>query len=78
MTVTENLERFHYLNFEISLLKTKTFWSTCFPLKVLRWKTQHLHTKLPRQNPFLRQIKRGVQNGPKIKSGVLPPTTLFF
>ena len=38
----------------------------------------HFHTKLPYQKPMLRQIEWWVQNGPSIKNGVSPVTTLFF
>ena len=43
-----------------------------------RLKTHHSHTKLSYQNPMLRQIERGVQNGPITKNGVLLVTTLLF
>ena len=39
---------------------------------------QHFHTKLHCQNPILRGIEWGVQNGPPTKNGVLPVTDLFF
>ena len=38
----------------------------------------HFHTKLPYQEPMLRQIAWWVQNGPIKKNGVLPVTTLFL
>ena len=38
-------------------------------------KTQLFHTELPCQNPMLRQIEWGVQNGPITKNRVLP---LFY
>ena len=38
----------------------------------------HFLTKLPYQNPVLRQIERWLQNGPITKNRVLPVTTLFF
>ena len=41
-------------------------------------KVQHFHIKLPSQNPMLRQIERGEQNGPIIKNGLLSLTTSFF
>ena len=47
-------------------------------MKALRLKTHHFHTKLPSQNPMLRQIKWTLQNRPIKKNGVLPVTTLFF
>ena len=40
--------------------------------------SQHFHTKLPCQNPMLRQVEWGVSNGPITKSRVLPVTTLYF
>ena len=36
------------------------------------------HTELTCQNPILRQIEWGVQNGPITKNGLLPLTTSFF
>ena len=53
-------------------------WSIFFQLKVLRLKTKHFHKKLPCQKPMLRQIERGVQNGPITENRVLPITSLFF
>ena len=53
-------------------------WSTIFWLKVLRFKTQHIHTKLTCPKPVLRQIELGVQNEPITENGVLPKITLFF
>ena len=47
-------------------------------MRTLRLKTHHFHTKLPYQNPMLRQIEWWVQNGPIKKDGVLPVTNLFF
>ena len=41
-------------------------------------KGQHLHTKMLRQKPILRQIEWRVQNGPIIKIGFLPLTASFF
>ena len=38
----------------------------------------HFHTKLPCQEPKLRQIEWGVQNGLATKNGVLSVTTSFF
>ena len=62
--------------------ETETFFKKLeyrFSLKALRLKVQHFLTKLPRQKkPMSRKIERGVQNGPVIKSGVLPVTILFF
>ena len=40
--------------------KTETLsenWGIVFWLKVLIWKTQHFHTKLPSQKPMFRQIR---------------------
>ena len=53
-------------------------WSIIFQLKALRLKMYHFHTKLPYQEPMLRQIAWWVQNGPIKKNGVLPVTTLFL
>ena len=61
--------------------KRKSFsknWSRVFYLKALRLETHHFQTKLPYQNPMLRQIKWWVQNVPITKNGVLPVTTLSF
>ena len=38
----------------------------------------NFHTKLPRQEPMLRQIEWGVHNGFITKNGVYPVTNLFF
>ena len=74
MFISDNhcIERFQYLEFETSFLKTKTF------LKKLRNKLQPFYTKLPCQKPILRQIEWGVQNGPITKDRFLPLTTSFF
>ena len=53
-------------------------WSIVFQLKALRLRMYHFHTKLPYQEPMLRQIAWWVQNGPIKKNGVLPVTTLFL
>ena len=72
-------KRFQYFNFETDFLENENhFQKTGVPLKALRLKTSHFHTKLPCQKPMLRQIKWWLQNGPIIKNGVLPVTTLFF
>ena len=66
MTITGNLECFHYPNFEISFLKNKAFLknlSTLFSLKCY-------HTKLPFQKAMLRQIEWGIENEPVTKSGL--------
>ena len=42
----------------------------------LKFKTQHLHTKLPRQRPMLDKWR--VQNGPITKNEVLPLASLLF
>ena len=47
-------------------------------MKVRKLKTQHFHITLPCQNPLLRQIERGVQNGYITWNGVLTVTSLFF
>ena len=71
-------------NFETNFLKNANpFRKTLVPLfskieNILRFKTQNFHTKLLSQNPILRQIELGVQNGPIPKNGVLPVTTSFF
>ena len=41
-------------------------------------KAQHFHTKLPCKKQVLRQIERGVKNGPITKNGTLAMTTLLF
>ena len=77
VTTTGDFERLQCLNFETSL-KTKPFlknWSTNFLVKVLLLKAQHLHTKLTRQKPMLRQIEWGVQNRPTTKNADLPRNT---
>ena len=49
-----------------------------FLSKVLLLKAQHLHTKLTFQKPMLRQIERGVPNGPITKTADLPQSTYFL
>ena len=72
------------VNFETYFLKNENpFRKTRVPLfskieNILRLKTKLLHIKLLCQNPMLRQIEWGVQNGPIPKNGVLPVTTSFF
>ena len=68
MTMTGNIKRFQYVNFETDFLRK---------LKVLRLKTHHLHTKLPCQKPILRQTEWVVQNGLITKNGILPITTFL-
>ena len=64
-----NFERFQYFNFEANFLEKRNFfqkiWSSVFYWKAVRLKTQHFHTKQPRQKVMLRQIELGVQNGPQ-------------
>ena len=67
MTISENFESFQYFNFWTNFLKNENLFKKLehrFLVRVLRWKTQHLHTKLPCQKPMLRQVAWGVQNGP--------------
>ena len=52
-------------------------WSTDFYLKVLRFKTQHFHTKLSCRL-MLREMEWEFQNLPMKENRVLPVTTLFF
>ena len=72
-------KRFQYFNFETDFLENENhFQKTGVPLKALKLKTYHFHTKLPCQKPMLRQIKWWLQNGPIKENGALPVTTLFF
>ena len=41
-------------------------------------KAQHFHTELLCQNPLLRQMEWGVQNGPITKKELLPMATSVF
>ena len=62
------------------LLKLKSFsksWSNVFQLKVLRLKT-YFDRKLPCQNPVLRQLEWGMQNGPITKNWFLPSKYFLF
>ena len=47
------------------------------PCRLGELKTQNFHTKLPCQEPMLRQIELGAQDGPITKNGVLLVTTRF-
>lgn len=64
-----DFERFHRYNFRTKFLKNEKHflenWNTVFELKALRLKTQ-FHTKLPIQEPVLRQTEWRVQNKPII------------
>ena len=79
-TISGNLERFQYCNFEIDFLENENLFQKAgiFRLKALRLKAHHFHKKLPHQKPMLRKIEWWVQNGPIIKNGALPVTTFFF
>ena len=52
------------------------FEKTGVKILSLKFKTQHLHTKLLRQKPMLDKWR--VQNGPMTKNEVLPLASLFF
>ena len=79
VAITGNLECFQYLNFETNFLKPfSKNWGNFSSLKVLRFKTQHFHAKLPFQKPMLRQLEWEIQNGPIKKNGVLPVTASFI
>ena len=41
-------------------------------------KLHHFHSKRLCHKPMLRQVEWWLQNGPIIKSGLVPVTTLFF
>ena len=67
------------LNVFDTLNLIQVFWKTeTFFKKPLRLKAYHFHSKLLCEKPMLRQIEWRLQNGPIIKSGVLPVTALFF
>ena len=53
-------------------------WSAVSYLEALWLEIHCFHTKLPYHKPMLKHTEWWVQNGPIIKSGVLPVTTLFF
>ena len=77
----EILTVFNTLTLEQIFWITKIFFKKLeqhFLFETLRLKAHHFHTKLPYQQPMLRQIEWGVQNRPITKNGVLPVTTLFF
>ena len=76
VTISKNFKRFQWFNFETDSLENENLFSI-FQLKALRFKTHHFHTKLPYQNPTLRQIKWRLQNGPITKNEVLLVTAFF-
>ena len=80
MSIKGNFERFQYFNFEWTFWKTKIFSKKLeqnFLVESTKFENAAFHTKLPCEKPILRQIERGVPNGPIIKNGILPVTTLF-
>ena len=73
VTISGNIERFQYLNFETDFLENeKLFQKTRYRFLVESTKIENasFHTKLSYQKPMLRQIEWRVQNG--------PVTTSFF
>ena len=66
MMITGNFERFHYFNFETNFLKSENLFvktaAPIFYLKVIRWKTQPFHTRLPCHNSMFKQIEQGAQS----------------
>ena len=57
-TISESFKHFQYFNSETNVLENKNlFQKTGVPLKPLRLKTHHFHSKLLFQKPMLRQIE---------------------
>ena len=74
-------QTFQHFNFEINFRENENlFQKTGVPF--FSWNHYDLKHIISIQNccekPMLRQIEWRLQNGPIIKSGVLPVTTLFF
>ena len=81
VTITGKCARFQLFNLETNFLENESFfkksWIAIFQSKLLRFKMQDFHTKIPYQKPILRQIEREIQSGPITKNGVLRVRTSY-
>ena len=75
MTITEDLGRFQYLNFEATFLKKPKYR---FVVQSTTNESATFPYKTALSKPMLGQIEWGVQNGSIPKNGLLPVTTSFF